>query len=259
MRILVMSDLHLDQNPVWGFPEEFPPHDVAVFPGDITSSTRLSMKLLSNLHPLRNIDTIVFTPGNHEFYGSDLADEIRVNIEYRSEMTKQTGVHAGNVQVEDVLFIPATLWTDYDLQMSQAESMIDAERGLNDHRCIKYLGGPLRAKDLLELHKLDLAHIKRSLESHDGRSVVVTHHAPHPGSISPQFHGDQLNPAFVSCLSDFIHELQPTLWIHGHVHTSNDYMVGKTRVLCNPKGYGPRRMGYPSENPRFNPELVVEI
>ena len=61
-----------------------------------------------------------------------------------------------------------------------------------------------------------------------------------------------LSPAFVSNLSEIIDPRQPALWVHGHVHTSFDYRVGATRVLCNPHGYG-------AENPDFDPRLVVEV
>jgi len=30
---------------------------------------------------------------------------------------------------------------------------------------------------------------------------------------------------------------QIKLWIHGHTHESFDYMVGDTRIVCNPRGY----------------------
>ena len=46
----------------------------------------------------------------------------------------------------------------------------------------------------------------------------------------------------------------PRLWIHGHTHGSKDYMLGDTRVICNPGGY-PHRW----ENPNFIPRLIVEV
>ena len=82
--------------------------------------------------------------------------------------------------------------------------------------------------------------------------MVVTHHAPHPGSLHPRYADDMLSAAFVSDLSSIIEAGQPALWVHGHVHTSFDYRVGATRVLCNPHGYG-------AENPDFEPSLVVEV
>ena len=27
------------------------------------------------------------------------------------------------------------------------------------------------------------------------------------------------------------------LWLHGHTHAPRDYVVGTTRVVCNPRGY----------------------
>jgi Icc-related predicted phosphoesterase len=83
--------------------------------------------------------------------------------------------------------------------------------------------------------------------------VVVTHHAPSRESIPPAFDGDPCNPAFASDLSRFIVESEARLWVHGHIHFSCDYPLGKTRVLANPRGY-------PTE-PRtgFDPGLIVEV
>lgn len=85
-----------------------------------------------------------------------------------------------------------------------------------------------------------------------GATVVVTHHAPHPGSIAPRYQRDLLTGAFASDCEDLILAGQPTLWIHGHMHHSADYRIGATRVLCNPHGYG-------RENPAFNSALIVEV
>jgi hypothetical protein len=39
-------------------------------------------------------------------------------------------------------------------------------------------------------------------------------------------------------LIDFILERpQIKLWTHGHTHEEFDYMIGSTRVVCNPRGY----------------------
>lgn len=52
----------------------------------------------------------------------------------------------------------------------------------------------------------------------------------------------------------------PELWLHGHIHASQHYVVGGTRVLSNPKGYGPSLPRMPTiENPDFNPALVIEV
>lgn len=48
----------------------------------------------------------------------------------------------------------------------------------------------------------------------------------------------------------------PELWIHGHVHAKQDYRVGDTRVIANPRGYPDRRGPGGRENPHFDPALV---
>ena len=53
------------------------------------------------------------------------------------------------------------------------------------------------------------------------------------------YKGDTLmNGAFHSDLSEFILDRpQIRLWVHGHMHNVSDYMLGTTRVVCNPRGY----------------------
>jgi hypothetical protein len=54
------------------------------------------------------------------------------------------------------------------------------------------------------------------------------------------------------------------LWVHGHVHDSFDYTVGKCRVIANPRGYARNRLYAETpgqivwENPAFDPALVIE-
>ncbi len=91
---------------------------------------------------------------------------------------------------------------------------------------------------------------------HDGPTVVITHFAPSRKSISPKFEGSPVNACFVSDLEPQILRWQPELWVHGHTHGSFDYKVGKTRVVCNARGYA--KDGVP-ENPKFNPALVLEL
>jgi predicted phosphodiesterase len=58
---------------------------------------------------------------------------------------------------------------------------------------------------------------------------------------------------------------QADVWIHGHVHDSFDYRVGKCRVVANPGSYagGLKRARDPSElvweNPLFDPQKLIEV
>jgi Icc-related predicted phosphoesterase len=107
--------------------------------------------------------------------------------------------------------------------------------------------------DARQAHQATRRYLESELaKEHDGPTVVVTHHAPSPLSVAPRFLGSPLNPAFASDLTDMIWQYVPDMWIHGHVHDSFDYLLGDTRVIANPRGYG-------DENGSFDPMLVVEI
>ena len=69
--------------------------------------------------------------------------------------------------------------------------------------------------------------------------VVCTHHAPSKGSEHPRYKHDTLmNGAYNSVLDEYILDhRQIKLWTHGHTHEDFDYMIGTTRVVCNPRGY----------------------
>ena len=97
-------------------------------------------------------------------------------------------------------------------------------------------------EDTVEYHKEMLEYIQivtSMLGENTQKYVVVGHHAPTHGSVHPRFkHFDLMNGAYYSDLSDFILD-RPCikLWVHGHMHDTFDYMVGSTRVVCNPRGY----------------------
>jgi predicted phosphodiesterase len=86
------------------------------------------------------------------------------------------------------------------------------------------------------------------------RTIVVTHHAPSIKSIADRYRADPVSAAFASNMDDFILEHQPRLWIHGHTHESFDYKIGKTRVVCNPRGYASTE-----ENKGFRPDYTLVV
>jgi hypothetical protein len=68
--------------------------------------------------------------------------------------------------------------------------------------------------------------------------VVITHHLPHQTSTPSFFVGSPLNRFFVADdAADLVAGAGARLWLHGHTHAPCDYVVGNTRVVCNPRGY----------------------
>jgi Icc-related predicted phosphoesterase len=95
-------------------------------------------------------------------------------------------------------------------------------------------------EDAVEDHRKMLDYIRIITEGkHDKKFVVVGHHTPSQFSVHPKYAHDKLmNGAYHSDLIDFILERpQIKLWTHGHTHENFDYMLGSTRVVCNPRGY----------------------
>jgi hypothetical protein len=45
---------------------------------------------------------------------------------------------------------------------------------------------------------------------------------------------------------------QIKVWTHGHTHETFDYMVGTTRIVCNPRGYD----GYEERAYNFKLEVI---
>jgi hypothetical protein len=139
-----------------------------------------------------------------------------------------------------------------------------AEELVLDHRRIRTRTGPLRAEQALNEHLRSRAWLARELSRGENtRTVVLTHHAPHPRSIHPRHADSPINGAFVSDLTELIE--QADLWLHGHVHDSFDYRVGRCRVASNPRGYAQNRQAVSSpdelefENPGFRPDLVIDL
>ena len=66
-------------------------------------------------------------------------------------------------------------------------------------------------------------------------------------------HDVLMNGAYSSELDEYIMDHpQIKLWTHGHTHEDFDYMIGSTRIVCNPRGY----IGYERRADRFELKLV---
>jgi len=113
----------------------------------------------------------------------------------------------------------------------------------------------LSPDDTINFFNESLFWLKSELsKNHDLKTVVVTHHAPSLKSIEEQYRGQSLSAAYASDLDDVVAGSGAVLWIHGHTHSSADYLLGNTRVVCNPRGYAPHDL-----NHWFKDDLVIEI
>ena len=252
LRLHILSDLHLS---VYGFTLPRTDADVVVLAGDIARPQQ-AVQWASGLDK-----PVVYVAGNHEFYGGS----IRGTLRELKALCRGTSIHVlddESLELDGVRFLGATLWTDFMLYGAQMREQAhrEAQAMLRDFSRIHWddAAGRLFAPgDAEELFRQSRDWLAQRLDETGGLpTVVVTHHAPAPGSVHPRYAQSPLNTCFVSDLSSLMDRDRVALWIHGHTHDSFDYRVSGTRVVCNPRGYA--RDGV-NENPRFDSELVIEI
>jgi len=203
---------------------------------------------------------VIYVMGNHEFYNG----KFYAGVDYmREECAKYPNVYMLEQDtkiIDDVTFVGGTLWTNMNkrdpLTMHAIEGM------MNDFRIIrndKRNYATMSALDVAVRHDRTLAYIKLVLaENKDKRCVVVGHHSPSFQSVHPMYaHETLMNGGYHSDLSEFILDHpQVKLWTHGHTHHPFDYVIGETRIVCNPRGY--ENDGY-SEDTGWNPNIVLEV
>jgi len=262
MRLQLASDLHLELLArTW--PQECqitpaPGAEVLVLAGDIERGLRAIERFARWPVP------VLYVAGNHEFYDGRW-ESLRAGLRRAAEGAAVRFMDNEVVVLDGVRFLGATLWTDYGLAgIARTEAMAVAEDFLLDHRRITTCTGPFRAAQALEDHQRSRAWLARELSrDRTASTVVITHHGPHPASIHPRFAGSAVNGAFVSDLTELVE--QADLWLHGHVHDSFDYRVGRCRVVTNPRGYALNRREAASvdqlqfENRAFALERLIDV
>jgi Icc-related predicted phosphoesterase len=255
MRAWVFSDLHLE----FGQPFATKPPagiDLVISAGDILpkgivpSIRWLADKIGPNI-------PVIFVAGNHEVYGSFLRDSLAEAVAFAEGLPNFHFLENRSVTIRDVSFIGSSLWTDFRLFGRNPEvAMWAAETGMNDYKRIKFSKRPyqkFKPIHAFRMHMEAMRFIGKELEAAEtARTVVITHHAPSAKSIPAEFAADPLSACYASALEDFITNLKPDLWVHGHIHRHLDYAVGSTRIICNARGY-------PGEMSGFDPALVVDI
>jgi len=230
-----------------------------VVAGDVADGHRLSASWLARLLVPRGLP-VIYVAGNHDYYGHDLSDDAEAL--YADCGVELLSAHRPVLDIAGVRLIGATLWTDYLINGDQAGAQFWGRRSMP---AIDLGMRRIRPTDLARLHQEQKDVIENALQApFDGPRVVVTHHAPHPKSLRSELFRNATDGSFASDLETLIQTHQPKAWIHGHVHHSRGYGVGGTRIVCNPRGYSiSRRNGQGGavslENPRFSPQLVIEI
>ena len=263
MRLWILSDLHLELTRGWDLPaaDARPDFDVLVVAGDLITRMERGVEWLK----ARVDRPVIYVAGNHEAYGQD----VDRTIEKARIAAAGTNVHVlenDTVEIDGVVFIGATFWTDFNLFGDVDRAMVAAAEFMNDYKKIR-VGGyvyRLRPSHTLRRHQQSREFIANELcKPKFGNRVVVTHMAPHPSAIRSAFDEEITSAAYASDCSDLM-SMGVDAWIHGHTHETYDRMVAVgrmvgARMVTNQKGYGPWAAGETWENKDFDPNFVIEI
>lgn len=277
MRIQLFSDLHLERYPDFR-PQLCPDVDVVVLAGDIgsyQSGSRLvtgdfGLERFSPLRPDSSCSKVLYVPGNHEFDSLDF-DETYTRLRETCERLGITWLEREVVTLAGVRFVGTTLWTDFEALVGNANDMTKqmhartkayraANYYLSKNTTLK-LGEPVLAEGIREMSLECQAWLRNALSvPFNGITVAVTHFAPSLLSADPRYGLTPSTSGFCNSLDDLFPLAH--VWMHGHLHCMNDYIVegqkdGQSwacRVVANPLGYLSK-----GEQAAFRETLIIEI
>ena len=221
-------------------------------------------------HCSEQFKDVIYIMGNHEHYHGDFAKSYDQLKESLADLPNIHVLEKEFITLGDVTFICGTLWTD--MNKEDPNTLYGIKGYMNDYRIIEDSGEVVHFKvpvyGTKEDGSTDYNNIvsqefhtrsgkfspEKSVREHKAmlkvidevtkgmvteKFVVVGHHAPSKMSTKPKYRDDvMVNGAYSSDLSEFILD-RPMIkvWTHGHTHDTFDYMVGSTRIVCNPRGY----------------------
>jgi len=288
MKISIASDIHLEFGDL--DIQNTDGADVLILSGDICVAADLDMRdrrqtemgfaraRSERFHDFfercaTNFPHVIYIMGNHEYYHSDFAtalDDVRRNLAHLSNLY----ILEREIKViDDVTFIGGTLWTD--MNNRDELTLYHMRTMMNDFRVIQNSAVPVHFRtsegefktrvgkfspeDAVSEHvkmKEYIQVVTDMLGKNPNKYVVVGHHSPSRRSTHEMYaHDTVMNGGYSSDMDEFI-EQRPEikLWTHGHTHHPFDYMVGETRVVCNPRGY----IGHEARADEFT-LLTVEV
>ena len=217
MKFGIFSDLHMEFEP-WFFE---PDPDVFYLNAGDTHPQYLMRDYFFSLFKNDNLFSVM---GNHDFYGSSF---------------HSADLHFHERQFGDLKIAGATLWTDI-----RPDRWYDFREYMMDYRSIK----GMNYDRYMKAHR---AHHDFLFSSN--ADIWVIHHLPSFQSVHEDYRNSDSNDFFATELSHKILDMEkpPKLIVHGHTHRRMDYMIGNTRVLCNPRGYPNENSWYKEYQPVY--------
>lgn len=222
LNIQILSDLHFEfQTRSWpDFVSNLDETDVdiLVLAGDIFARYKKGEEIISRF--CSKYPDVVMIAGNHEFYHGTITEGMKILSDIQSRIPNFHFLGNSDATVRGQHFYGGTMW------YPEPGPLIDTSI-MNEYTTVH---------DLVPEAYNQNATFFQNAGCITPDTVVVTHHLPSSKSVPEKFKGNPENHFYVCDVSYKIKDF-PKIWIHGHTHASNDYMLGRTRVVSNPYGY----------------------
>jgi Icc-related predicted phosphoesterase len=194
---------------------------------------------------------VIYVAGNHEFYNNEYYETLSL-IQQKCKGSNVNFLEKNRFDFQNVRFLGCTLWTDlYSEGEDKAEALSES---LNDFRQIRFDQRLMEADDYSHMFHTSRKWLENELaQPFSGKTVIVTHHAPSEWSWNDSPTALK-KLAYCNDLKSLMHQYEISAWIHGHIHSRNDYLIAGTRILCNPRGYLGKKIV-----PDFNPDKIFII
>lgn len=193
----------------------------------------------------KEFSTVVYLMGNHEHYHGDFATSAKTIRDAFAHLENFKFLDKEWTIIDGVLFFGGTLWTN--MNNEDPITMHQIMYQMNDFNQVKNTlvtedrhYKTFHPEDAVEDHYRFRRNLDEALASHPELPVVVCgHHAPSLASTHPRYKTEYImNGAYSTDMDNWILDRrQIKLWTHGHTHEDFDYMIGTTRIVCNPRGY----------------------
>ncbi|GHS88821.1 phosphatase [Campylobacterota bacterium] len=265
MKLRIISDLHVDENTDHRLFNWKDRDILTLIAGDTAGEMDIAVSFVR-----KHFNNAIVIGGNHIVYEEKSKSIQQIHREYREQFPLDSSItYLENDYkiIDDIVFIGATLWTDYAYKWAVEDNIKDAINLMDFHKscCYESANGKvvlLQPEHCLQMFRESLAFIKKTHDhfAQSGKKMVlITHHGVSPQALAPRYKNDDLNASFISDLESYIttHLPQLNLIVHGHIHHRCKYEIGHIRVECNPCGYIDLHEGWRKHS--RNKDLIVEI
>ncbi|AIB44633.1 MULTISPECIES: metallophosphoesterase [Pseudomonas] len=245
MRFLVMSDLHVEFQPI-----ELPDpalYDVAILAGDINIKGRSAHWAGEHFSK----DTILVA-GNHEFYKSSwnkTLDQLNnCQLPHVHFLEQRTLVRDG------IRILGCTGWSDFEGTGNAPLALLEARALMNDYKLIRMEPEyrKLVPQQTRKVAQESREWLRREVgQPFQGKTIIVTHFPPLMHFVPDYSKHPHLRAAYGNNWQEFL-DMEIDLWVFGHTHFPVDETINGTRFLSNPRGY-------PGEEVYFNKQCVVTL